>query len=298
MEFETKHHDMLPRAQVKNLSRRIDEPGVWRLLVHFLIVAAATVLNSYVWGPLGFLTAILQGAVMVTLFAPLHECIHRTAFEDRQINDWVARICGAILFLPADFFRFFHFAHHRHTQDSQQDPELRQEKPADKVSYFLHLTGLYYWLRQVEYLISAIGGRVTAPYIPEKRHREVIFEARCHAALYAVAFALLPVFGIWVAYEFWLLPVILGQPLLRAYLLAEHGGCPEEGDMFRNTRTVFSNLVTRFMMWNMPCHTAHHVYPSVPFHALPELQEAIEKDLQVTESGYFAFHRQYWRGLN
>ena len=41
--------------------------------------------------------------------------------------------------------------------------------------------------------------------------------------------------------QFWLLPLLLGQPFLRLFLLAEHAGCPHEPDMLKNSRTTRTN---------------------------------------------------------
>jgi fatty acid desaturase len=51
----------------------------------------------------------------------------------------------------------------------------------------------------------------------------------------------------------WLVPVLLGQPVLRLYLLAEHGDCPEVANMFENTRTTFTTRAMRF--WPGTCPT-------------------------------------------
>jgi fatty acid desaturase len=36
--------------------------------------------------------------------------------------------------------------------------------------------------------------------------------------------------------------------------------------------------VFRFMYWNMNYHLEHHMYPMVPYHALPRLHEAMKAD--------------------
>jgi len=90
----------------------------------------------------------------------------------------------------------------------------------------------------------------------------------------------------------WWLPLILGQPFLRLYLMAEHGRCPLVSNMFLNTRTVFTNRVIRALAWNMPFHAEHHAYPSVPFHRLPQLHLLVKQKLQVTSDGYTGFHRE------
>jgi fatty acid desaturase len=52
--------------------------------------------------------------------------------------------------------------------------------------------------------------------------------------------------------RFWLLPLLVGQPLLRFVLLAEHGGCAFSADGLANTRTALTLSPLRWLMWNMP----------------------------------------------
>jgi fatty acid desaturase len=63
--------------------------------------------------------------------------------------------------------------------------------------------------------------------------------------------------------------------------------------MFLNTRTTFTTTVVRFLAWNMPYHTEHHVWPTVPFHRLPALHGMMRDHLGVTAEGYAAFTRDY-----
>ena len=37
-----------------------------------------------------------------------------------------------------------------------------------------------------------------------------------------------------------------------------------------NTRTTLTNAAVRLLMWNMPFHAEHHLYPSIPFHRLAD----------------------------
>jgi fatty acid desaturase len=46
-----------------------------------------------------------------------------------------------------------------------------------------------------------------------------------------------------------------------------------------NCRTVEMNPVFRFLYWNMNYHAEHHMFPMVPYHALPRLQEAVKNDM-------------------
>ena len=91
----------------------------------------------------------------------------------------------------------------------------------------------------------------------------------------------------------WIIPILLGQPVLRLFLLAEHGRCPAVANMFQNTRTTFTTRVVRFLSWNMSYHAEHHILPSVPFHRLPDLHRETARHLEVTAPGYVAFSRDY-----
>ena len=111
--------------------------------------------------------------------------------------------------------------------------------------------------------------------------------------VYGVLFGLSILTGSALLLYIWILPVILGQPFLRVYLLAEHGKCPLVANAFENTRTTFTNKLMRRLAWNMPYHSEHHAYPMVPFFRLGELHQMVQDYLSVTERGYVAFNKKY-----
>jgi fatty acid desaturase len=80
-------------------------------------------------------------------------------------------------------------------------------------------------------------------------------------------------------------------------LLAEHGGCPFVADGLRNTRTTHTLAPLRRLMWNMPFHAEHHLYPSLPFHALAAAHHDLRPGLTVVAPGYLAVHRGFLANL-
>src|SRR5262245_66056163 len=74
---------------------------------------------------------------------------------------------------------------------------------------------------------------------------------------------------------YWLIPRIMGEPLQRAWRIAEHKGCEEGTDVRTNTRSTRARLPMRLLCWNMPYHSEHHVLPQAPFFALPEVNRVI-----------------------
>jgi fatty acid desaturase len=93
------------------------------------------------------------------------------------------------------------------------------------------------------------------------------------------------------------IPALLGQPMLRLYLLAEHSACPRSLDMLENSRTTYTNAPVRLLAWNMPFHAEHHAWPSIPFHALPAANALIRSKLRKTSPGYVAALGEIWRTM-
>ena len=291
-------HAPVPREEVRALRRLSNPPGLIRLAGHLAALLAAALLVAMAPTALSRLPAqALEGAILVFLFCPLHESVHRTAFKSRMLDDCVAAVIGFFLLLPANYFRLFHFAHHRYTQDQARDPELIAPKPATKAQWLWVISGFPLWHRLISGLLHHAIGRTPEPFISRKAAPSVVREARAHLLLYVLAAALSLRWHSDAAIEFWILPALLGQPWLRLYLLAEHTGCPLVPDMLANSRTTSTNGIVRFFAWNMPFHSEHHVFPAVPFHALPALHAYLGPVIANKAPGYFAVHRGILSGL-
>jgi fatty acid desaturase len=272
------------------LTARSDRAGLVHLAGHAGLIALTSVLilaQVPFWG----LLLPVQGVLIVFLFTLEHECTHKTPFASLRLNEGVGHLTGFLLLLPFRWFRYFHLAHHRHTNIAGLDPELDGAKPETLAAWLLHVSGLPYWWAGARLIWRLARGSERAAYLPAPALPGIEAEARILLGIYAVAGASLwfsPAL-IWV----WIVPVLLGQPFLRLYLLAEHGDCPQVAAMFANTRTTFTNGVVRFLAWNMPYHTEHHVWPAVPFHQLPALHRRMRAHLGVTAAGYAAFTKGY-----
>jgi len=297
MDIDATAFHRLDRETVRRLSQRSDLQGHLQLGSHLSLLFATGFL---VWASRGkpwLLPAlVVYGVVLSFLFCALHETIHRTAFADRWHNDMVAWLCGALLMLPPEFFRFFHFSHHRYTQDPARDPELASIPPTTLASYLWRVSGLPYWQdRLTVTLRHALTGRVREPFIPAASAPLIVREARILWGFYLCVLIVSLYFRRADAVFYWVLPALLGQPFLRLFLLAEHAGCPFTDDMLANTRTTYTNPPVRLLCWRMSYHAEHHYCPSVPFHRLARLNALVGKRVQVTAPGYWALHRQLLR---
>lgn len=289
---------VIGRAELKRLSGRSDARGLFQIGGHVALLAVTGWLVHLGLGTIWLWPAMLvHGIVLVFLFAPLHETIHRTAFNSRALNDAVAFAIGVLLVLPREYFRAFHFAHHRFTQEAV-DPELATPKPASPLQFFWCVSGLPFWIAGVRGLVQRAAGVLSEPiYATDRVRRSVIHEARWVLAIYAVALAASIAAGSALLLWYWIIPALLGQPVLRLYLMAEHSGCPRSRDMLENSRTTYTNALVRFLAWNMPFHAEHHAWPSIPFHALPAANALIRDKLRTTAPGYVAALRDIWHSM-
>ncbi|MGD9507528.1 MAG: fatty acid desaturase [Geminicoccaceae bacterium] len=243
--------------------------------------------------PLWPLWLLPQGILIVFLFTALHECTHRTAFRSEWLNRLVAACCGFLVLVPPEWFRCFHAAHHRFTHDPEHDPELASPEPRSRGEYLWRLSGLPLWRGSLQTLFVNAAGRCADVYVPAGSRTPVAREARAMLGGYALLAAGSGLLGSDLLLWLWVTPALLGQPFLRAYLIAEHGRCPHVADMFANTRTTFTTSLVRRLAWNMPYHAEHHAYPAVPFHALPRFHRLVREHLKTTENGYVRFHRRF-----
>lgn len=276
----------LPPDLRADLTRVSTAAGLRHLALH---LGAIAVTSALIYSPLWPLALPVQGILLVFLFTLEHEATHRTPFAAAALNDWVGRACGLVLILPFSWFRAFHLAHHRHTNLPGLDPELEGPKPQTRAQWLWHVSGLPYWAAALRLMAGLTLGRVEAPYLSPRALPRMRREAWGMVLAYLVLGLTLGPALVWL----WVIPVLLGQPFLRLYLLAEHGDCPFVADMLENTRTTLTNRIVRLVAWNMPYHVEHHAYPAVPFHALPRLHQAIRAHLKVTAPGYARFTRAY-----
>lgn len=290
--------------ELRALGKRSDARGLLRLAGHVVAIAgtgtlygAAVELHaSLIEQGLG---ALALGFTLVTMFATMHESVHRTAFKTRWLNDAVGWFAGLLSFYSSSFYRPYHGWHHRFTQLPGQDPELEDRKPTSVLGYFVELSGAPWWLGKCRtYLKLATGQTSGYGFLNEKNAPGVVRSVRLQLLTYAVGIALSVELGHPYFVTYWLLPVALAQPLLRAILLAEHMGCSNDADMLSNTRTTYTLWPVRFLMWEMPYHADHHRYPALPFFVLARAHVHLEPHLtHIARSGYSGLHMAILRDL-
>ncbi|MGB3295779.1 MAG: fatty acid desaturase [Phormidesmis sp.] len=279
---------VLTAQMLSPLNQRSNLAGAIRLVAHLAVI----VVSGYFWmtatGGIALLALIPYGISLALMFCAVHECVHRTAFASTRVNDAIAWLAGLLSFYNSTFYRRYHKWHHRYTRVPGKDPELDDPEPQTIGQYFWHLTGISWWTDKVKGHLKVALGRLEGCYfLPESSHAEVIRSTRLQLATYAAVAVLSAVAGHpWFLVTSWLLPLAIGQPFLRFVLLAEHTHCSYGNNFLTNTRTTLTRWPVRLLMWNMPYHAEHHLYPSIPFHALPAAHQQLKDKFSHVDTGY------------
>lgn len=292
-------YKILAVCELKTLNKRSNAAGFMRFALHLAVLGV----TGYLWGSasgwlkLPALWAYGMGLAM--MFCPTHECVHRTAFANAKVNDVAAWWAGLLSFYNSTFYRYYHKWHHRYTQISGKDPELDDPKPENWGQYLWRMSGIPWWRDKIKgHVKVALGNVDDCYYLPESCHADVIRSTRLQLGAYiAIGLAAAALGHPWFIVIYWLLPLAVGQPFLRFVLIAEHGGCTNDNNPLTNTRTTLTLWPVRFLMWNMPYHAEHHMYPSIPFHALPSAHQSLKEHLGQIDAGYVRVNRDVVAGF-
>jgi MFS family permease len=163
--------------------------------------------------------------------------------------------------------------------------------------YLKEITGLNFWVRRaLHYPVLALGRARGLPFVPESVRRSIALSMSAQLLIYAAGFVSI-VLGSHALLYYWFLPAVLAQPFLRSLLIVEHTECSLDRNGLTNTRTTLTGLPIRLLMWNMPYHVEHHLYPAVPFHELPRLHREIRDRLTCIAPSYRAANRAVLQSL-
>ncbi len=291
---------LLSPAELTPLNQRSNLAGTGRLAAHLAVMAV----SGYLWetapGWLALPALIVYGASLAFMFCAVHECVHRTAFANTRANDAIAWLAGLLSFYNSTFYRRYHKWHHRYTRVPGKDPELEDLEPKTLSQYLWHLTGFSWWIGKIKgHLRAAFGELNDCPFLSDSARREVMRSTRLQLGTYVAIGLIAAAIGHpYFLVTGWLLPLAVGQPLLRFVLLAEHTGCTYGDNLLTNTRTTLTLWPLRLLMWNMPYHAEHHLYPSISFHALPQAHQTLKQHFASVDSGYLRVNQKIVQQLS
>ncbi|MDO9638265.1 MAG: fatty acid desaturase family protein [Pseudotabrizicola sp.] len=299
------YHSDVPRKVMKQLMQRRDGPALrdtalWLGLLLLTGLGGALTWDTWWAVPFFAVYGVLYGSACDSRW---HECGHGTAFRTGWMNDVVYHIASFMVMRNPVSWRWSHARHHTDTIIVGRDPEIAHFRPPQMLMTALHFIGIPdIWLHFRVIARNALGiiSAEEAEYLPDTERAKAVFWARVHMAVYAAAVAL--ALATWSVLPLMLIggPRIYGAWHMVMTGLLQHGGLAEDVlDHRLNSRTVYMNPISRWIYWNMNYHIEHHMFPMVPYHALPQLHALIKDDLPPPDPSiphaYATMLRALWR---
>ena len=288
----------VPRETMRRLLERRDGPAVrdtllWVALIFGSGYATYALWPSW-WAALPYaLYAVLYGS---TSDSRWHETEHGTAFKTDWLNSTLYEVASFMVMRESTLWRWSHTRHHSDTIIVGRDPEIGVPRPANLRAIILSFFNLGVYPVYFKKILNHALGRMLPDektYIPEGEFPKIFRKARVYLAIYATVIGLAVYNRSILPLLYVGLPNLFGTWLAYVYGLTQHAGLAENVlDHRLNCRTVYMNFVHRYLYWNMNYHVEHHMFPLVPYHALPKLHAAVKDDMPEPYPGLLAAYRE------
>jgi fatty acid desaturase len=288
----------ISRKQLKEIMQRRDGPALRDTAIWIGALLISGGLAWYFRGdwacvPFFMIYGVLYGSAGDSRW---HECGHGTAFRTRWMNDVVYHIACFMMLREPTIWRWSHTRHHTDTIIVGRDPEIASPRPPDFVSMALNIFAIRSGAKAIGGIIRHAAGRLNEEektFVPDMERWKVFLVARIYVAIFVCVVAACVASRSVLPAMFIGLPTFYGAFLALYFGLTQHAGLAEDVlDHRLNSRTVSMNPIFRFIYWNMNYHVEHHMFPMVPYHALPKLHEAIKADCPAPYPSTIAAYRE------
>jgi fatty acid desaturase len=254
-------------------------------LLWFALLIGTGTLGYLTWGtwwavPAFAAYGVLYGSVADSRW---HECGHGHAFKTPWMNDFVYCIASFMVMRGPTAWRWSHTRHHSDTIIVGRDPEIAVPRPPDLLGIALNFFYIKSGPAELRKLFTQAMGRMPAneaDFVPIEEQPRVYWEARVFLTIYVGTIATTIATRSFLPLMYIGLPSFYGAWLMVVTGLTQHAGLAEDVlDHRLNCRTVYMNPILRYLYWNMNYHVEHHMYPMVPYHALPALHAELKADM-------------------
>jgi Na+-transporting NADH:ubiquinone oxidoreductase subunit F len=274
----------VPKAEMRQLLQRRNGPAIRDTALLVALLLASGYATVALWGTWWavipyFIYAVLYGTSSDSRW---HECGHGTAFRTDWMNSLVYQAASFMVMRESVIWRWSHNRHHSDTIIVGRDPEIQIPRPPDVRALVLSLCAVGGYRTYFPSLFRHALGRMSPAertFIPNSEFPKVHRNARICLAIYGLVIASAIIWQSWIPIFLFILPQFFGTWLMILHNTPQHAGLAENVlDHRLNCRTVYMNPISRFIYWNMNYHLEHHMFPLVPYHALPKLHAAIKGD--------------------
>ncbi len=290
----------LDKKTLKRLMRRSDRPGLTYLGLWALFLVGGGGLVHAALGTWWIVPAmVLYGSLLsVPAYALSHECAHGTAFRTRWLNEAVLWATSLVYLEGPHFRRYAHARHHTYTWMRGLDAQMPFNTPLTLKGWLLEISDFPQYVYDATHLVRNAFGRLhpeVRDFTPESEWPKLVWEARIFLAVYLGVAAAVAAGQLWPL-VYLVVPRLVGGVAIQVFTVIQHAEMEENNpDLRKSTRSFTTNRLGNFLYVNMSFHVEHHLYPTVPFHAMRALNAELRGQLPAPDRGLFPTN---WRVLS
>ncbi len=283
-----------PKA-LRSLMELKNGPGIRYLLIWAALLGTTGYAIYLTQGSYWIILAVFAyGAVLtVPAYAVSHESAHSTFVKTKWLNAAIYWI-SSLIYLedPAHRFRS-HMRHHNYTWINGIDTQMPFKTPLNIQRWLLEISNLGQYVYDFKYMILnglGIHDAFTRSYMPQQDLPLLRRDSRIFLAVYAALVGSAWYFAAWdILLTYFVIPRLAGGVSMQFFTILQHAEMEEDQhDIRRSCRSFDTTWLGRFLYCHINYHIEHHLYPKVPFHALPALQKELGDQLPEPEHGAFA----------
>jgi len=288
----------VPRSTMRELMKRSNWPALRDTFIWYGLIATAGVLAYWsvgtVWAvPAFFLYGTLYAGPADSRW---HDAGHGTPFRSAWMNETLYQLASFQVMRRPTVWRWSHVRHHSDTLITGRDPEIQVQLPIQPLAVVADFIGLKLAPTEfVKAIANAVGYQFATEltFLPASELLKTRREALAWLGIFALIATASVYWQTWLPALFVGLPSIYGAWLYNFFGVTQHAALPENVLDYRlNSRTVLMNPMFRFLYWNMNYHVEHHMFPTVPYHALPKLHATIRDDCPAPYGSTWAAYKE------
>jgi Na+-transporting NADH:ubiquinone oxidoreductase subunit F len=289
---------LVPREKMRELLERRNGPALRDTIIWFGLLLALGLAGIALWGTFWAIVPLFLYAVIYASSSDSrwHEAGHGTAFKTDWLNNALYEIASFMVLRESVVWRWSHARHHSDTIIVGRDAEIVLQRPLSVGGLFLKFINIPAFFRYFQSIVRHSLGKMQPAermFIPEAAFGRVYLRARIYLLIYLAVIALAIGAHSILPLLFIGLPNLYGAWLMLIYGLTQHAGLAEDVlDHRLNTRTVYMNLINRYLYWNMGYHIEHHMFPLVPYYNLPKLHDLVKPYMPPPYNGLIAAYRE------
>jgi fatty acid desaturase len=292
------------RAAVSALMKRSNGRAMASYGLWLLLLAGLGWLSSWLFtlgSPWCIPAFFLYGTVFSSANARWHESMHGTPFKTKGLNAAAFFLGAAREYKDVVSARWSHLTHHAFTIHTEKDLEILAPRPVRLGILLLDYFYLHYAVLSLGVLIQhsfGVPSTGARRVVPKDRYARMFWASRAVLLLHLAAIVLAIVLRSWLPILLFTTPRLYGGVVVWLFVVTQHSGLAQDvWDHRLSTRSLHVNPVLSFLYMNMENHLEHHLYPNVPFHALPRLHALLTPWLPRTYRGLWDAYREMWPAL-